>query len=102
MGATSPTPSTVTRIPHRHGLITPKASEAASPWHRFEHDAPNALWQMNFKGHFETAQGRCHPLTILDGPCPIQPGSFGWVTASPTARRTTCKPTARLSDFTAP
>ena len=27
MGATSPTPSTVTRILHRHGLITPEASE---------------------------------------------------------------------------
>ena len=60
------TPSTVTRILHRHGLITPEASLAATPWHRFEHDEPNALWQMDFKGNFETGQGRCNPLTILD------------------------------------
>lgn len=65
-GIEPPTPSTVTRILHRHGLITPEASEAATPWQRFEHDAPNALWQMDFKGHFETGQGRCNPLTILD------------------------------------
>ncbi|MDA2921197.1 DDE-type integrase/transposase/recombinase [Desulfobacterota bacterium AH_259_B03_O07] len=24
------------------------------------------MWQMDFKGHFPTARGRCHPLTILD------------------------------------
>lgn len=65
-GIEPPTPSTVTRILHRHGLITPEASEAATPWQRFEHDAPNALWQMDFKGHFETGQGRCNPLTLLD------------------------------------
>ncbi len=33
---------------------------------RFEHEAPNHLWQMDFKGHFEYEKGRCHPLTILD------------------------------------
>ncbi len=65
-GIEPPTPSTVTRILHRHGLVTPEASHAATPWHRFEHEAPNALWQMDFKGHFETSQGRCNPLTILD------------------------------------
>ncbi len=27
---------------------------------------PNALWQMDFKGHFAMLKGRCHPLTILD------------------------------------
>jgi transposase InsO family protein len=62
----SPTPSTVTRILHRHGLITPEATSAATPWQRFEHDAPNALWQMDFKGHFDTPEGRCNPLTVLD------------------------------------
>lgn len=59
-------PSTVTSILHRHGLITAQASEAATHWTRFERDAPNALWQADFKGHFETAQGRCSPLTMLD------------------------------------
>ena len=65
-GAQPPTASTVTRILHRHGLITPEASEACARWHRFEHDAPNALWQVDFKGYFETTRGRCNPLTILD------------------------------------
>jgi transposase InsO family protein len=65
-GIEPPTPSTVTRILHRHGLITPEASDAATPWQRFEHDEPNALWQMDFKGYFETDRGRCSPLTILD------------------------------------
>lgn len=59
-------PSTVTSILHRHQLISPAASSAATPWHRFEHDAPNKLWQMDFKGHFAIGAGRCHPLTVLD------------------------------------
>jgi transposase InsO family protein len=59
-------PSTVTAILHRHGLIDPAQSEASAPWTRFEREAPNALWQADFKGHFATAQGRCSPLTVLD------------------------------------
>ena len=59
-------PSTVTSILHRHGLITPEASSAAKPWRRFEHDTPNSLWQIDFKGHFATLSGRCHGLTLLD------------------------------------
>ena len=59
-------PSTVTHILHRHGLITDAASRAATPWQRFEHDAPNSLWQIDFKGHFATQAGRCHGLTLLD------------------------------------
>ena len=59
-------PSTVTHILHRHGLITPQASQAAQPWQHFEHDAPNSLWQIDFKGHFATLAGRCHGLTLLD------------------------------------
>lgn len=59
-------PSTVTHILHRHGLITDAASRAATPWQRFEHEAPNSLWQIDFKGHFATLAGRCHGLTLLD------------------------------------
>lgn len=33
---------------------------------RFERSAPNELWQMDFKGHFQLEEGRCHPLTVLD------------------------------------
>jgi transposase InsO family protein len=61
-----PSPATVTAILHRHGLITPEATVAAQHWQRFEHEAPNSLWQIDFKGYFQTAQGKCHPLTLLD------------------------------------
>jgi len=59
-------PSTANSVLRRHGLIDPAASRAATAWHRFEHEAPNALWQMDFKGHFAMDRGRCHPLTVLD------------------------------------
>lgn len=61
-----PPPSTITSILHRHGLITPQASSAAQHWQRFEHEQPNALWQIDFKGDFDTAAARCYPLTLLD------------------------------------
>jgi len=47
-------------------LIDPAASLKHSSCKRFERAAPNELWQMDFKGHFATAAGRCHPLTMLD------------------------------------
>lgn len=61
-----PAVSTFTAILHRHGRISAAASEAATPWHRFEHAAPNDLWQIDFKGHFAVGENRCHPLTVLD------------------------------------
>jgi transposase InsO family protein len=61
-----PTEKTIDRILRRNGLITAEASEKHKPWKRFEHENPNDLWQMDFKGHFATANGRCHPLTVLD------------------------------------
>jgi transposase InsO family protein len=59
-------PSTVNSMLRRNGLITPEASCAATAWQRFEHAQPNALWQIDFKGHFATDRQRCHPLTVLD------------------------------------
>ncbi|WP_374707360.1 helix-turn-helix domain-containing protein, partial [Pseudomonas sp. Colony2] len=59
-------PSTVTNVLHRHGLVQTVPKELQAARLRFEHDAPNDLWQMDFKGHFPTQQGRCHPLTVLD------------------------------------
>jgi transposase InsO family protein len=59
-------PSTVTTLLRRHGLISAAASQAATAWQRFEHEVPNALWQIDFKGHFATDAARCHPLTVLD------------------------------------
>lgn len=63
---TVPAPSTVTHILHRHNLLTPRASGEGGLYRRFEHEAPNQLWQMDFKGHFQTIKGRCDPLTVLD------------------------------------
>ena len=61
-----PVPSTVQAILARHGRIDPATSRKHQPWQRFEHETPNALWQMDFKGHFAVGVGRCHPLTVLD------------------------------------
>lgn len=61
-----PAASTITEILRRHGCIDPEESRKHKAWQRFEAQAPNELWQMDFKGHFEAAEGRCHPLTVLD------------------------------------
>jgi transposase InsO family protein len=61
-----PAPSTVTHVLHRHGRIDPPAPGAGGRWRRFEHAAPNDLWQMDFMGHFPTGAGPCHALTVLD------------------------------------
>ena len=61
-----PAPSTITDILRRNGLICEQASAAAEHWQRFEHEAPNSLWQIDFKGFINTPVGRCHPLTLLD------------------------------------
>lgn len=60
-----PAPSTVTAILRRHGVVLGQ-SGTAPPFQRFERQHPNELWQMDFKGHFALASGRCHPLTVLD------------------------------------
>lgn len=61
-----PSPSTITDICRRHGLIRPEASQASEPWQRFEHPQPNDLWQIDFKGTIRIGQRRCDPLTLLD------------------------------------
>ena len=64
--ADMPAPSTITAILRRHGRIDPDEGPKHRSWQRFEHQAPNDLWQMDFKGHFPLTRGRCHPLTVLD------------------------------------
>jgi transposase InsO family protein len=61
-------PSTVTGILRRAGIALGAAGATPGPWTRFEAAAPNALWQMDFKGHvpLSVTRGRLHPLTILD------------------------------------
>lgn len=61
-----PSVSTLTEILRRHGRLDAAESAKHTAWQRFEHDAPNRLWQMDFKGHFAVGVGRCHPLTVLD------------------------------------
>jgi transposase InsO family protein len=63
--ADAPSPSTCTAILRRRGLIAP---DPAGPraLARFEAPAPNALWQVDFKGHVAAGAARCHPLTVLD------------------------------------
>lgn len=61
-----PAPSTLTAILHRHGRIEAAESPKHTAFTRFEHAAPNQLWQMDFKGHVALERGRCHPLTVLD------------------------------------
>jgi hypothetical protein len=50
----------------RNGKLNPAETAKHQPFTRFERSAPNELWQMDFKGHFATDQGRCHPLSVLD------------------------------------
>jgi len=66
-GLDPPADSTVHAILVRHGRIAPPAGTLGQPYQRFEKDAPNLLWQMDFKGWVELANGmRCHPLTMVD------------------------------------
>jgi transposase InsO family protein len=63
-----PSASTITSILRRHGLLS-ELDGAGQPREsqRFEREAPNDLWQMDFKGHFAmVGGGRCHPLTVMD------------------------------------
>lgn len=68
--AGNPHPNTIVAILRRHGRQLVPHVDAMEPANsRFEHDAPNKLWQMDFKGHFALTNdkaGRCHPLTVLD------------------------------------
>ena len=65
-----PHPNTISAILQRHGRqVLPSTDVQAPAKKRFEHEAPNLLWQMDFKGHFpltNPAAGRCFPLTVLD------------------------------------
>lgn len=60
-----PAPSTITAVLDRNGLLSPHRRKVRD-WQRYETASPNALWQMDFKGHFPLSHGRCHPLTVLD------------------------------------
>lgn len=67
---TKPHPNTISAILRRHGRQVLPSTDVQSPaTKRFEYEAPNLLWQMDFKGHFaltDPRAGRCYPLTVLD------------------------------------
>ena len=67
-----PAPSTITTLLDRAGLVAhrrrrarpPGAAGARGPAAAPE---PNALWTMDYKGQFRTANGQwCYPLTVVD------------------------------------
>ncbi len=65
-GLAAPAPSVVHAILQRHGKIDLTQKDASARL-RFEMEAPNKLWQMDFKGWVRLSSGEvCHPLTVLD------------------------------------
>lgn len=66
-GLAPPALSTTHAILRRHGRVEPPAGTPGQPYRRFGREAPNLLWQMDFKGRVAlTGGGACHPLTIVD------------------------------------
>jgi transposase InsO family protein len=66
-GIWAPALSTVHEILRRHGRVHPGPGAPHEAKLRFEKEAPNLLWQMDFKGWVTLVNGdRCHPLTIVD------------------------------------
>src|SRR5688572_16126758 len=60
-----PAASTVHAILARHERVPSPAQPAQ--YTRFEHPAPNDVWQMDFKGRFPLGDRQiCHPLTTVD------------------------------------
>lgn len=60
-----PAKSTIHKVLKKYGYIRNDKAKN-NKCQRFEHESPNHLWQMDFKGHFAYEKGRCYPLTILD------------------------------------
>lgn len=60
-----PAPSTINSILRRNGLLSQERRQLRD-WQRFEAQAPNHLWQMDFKGPLATESGPCQALTVLD------------------------------------
>jgi transposase InsO family protein len=66
-----PAPSTVGEVLKRAGLVPPrKLGRRTTPYGApfVSMNAPNAVWSVDFKGQFRTADMRlCYPLTLSDG-----------------------------------
>jgi transposase InsO family protein len=68
--------ATVDRVISRNGLI--RETEKQRPaTRRFQREAPNQLWQMDFKGEYKLPGGTCWPLSIVDDHSRYSIGLFG-------------------------
>jgi len=67
-GFEPPAASTIHAILIRHDRVAaPSAGTSGQAYRRFEKEAPNRLWQMDFKGWVKLGNGvHCHPLTMVD------------------------------------
>lgn len=64
-GIAPPAASSVHAVLARHGRVAPESGGRA--YGAFEREAPNALWQMDFKGRVRLGCGAwLHPLTVID------------------------------------
>ena len=68
--------ATVDRVIARSGLIREQDRQQAAT-RRFQRDAPNQLWQMDFKGEYKLPGGTCWPLSIVDDHSRYSIGLFG-------------------------
>lgn len=59
------TEPTINRILRRRGLIAPREVRGQATG-RFERAECNQLLQMDFKGEYPVAEGKCYPLALLD------------------------------------
>ena len=51
---------TANEVLRRHDKLDPTETARRLAPVRFEREAPNEMWQMDFKGHFALDRGRCH------------------------------------------
>lgn len=73
---TSVSAATVDRVIARNGLIR-EVDKQRPATRRFEREAPNQLWQMDFKGEYKLPGGTCWPLSIVDDHSRFSIGLFG-------------------------
>ena len=64
-----PSVSTFALIVRRNGLVRPRRKRNKTPPSStpLAHaTAPNTVWCIDFKGHFQVGRTRCYPLTVTD------------------------------------
>ena len=68
-GADLPSASTFALIFRRNGLVRPRRRRRRTPpcsTPLAHATRPNAVWCIDFKGHFAVGTTRCYPLTVMD------------------------------------